>query len=153
MSILERFLIGGALVAALLVSGMSMSAATPAPETVRSAPATSPVPSWRTFIMPSRNIACLYDSGTLRCDIFSGLRPEPNKACAFFWKGMMLPATGRASYLCIIDTIYDEDARTLHYGSTWSRGGIVCRSRTTGLRCRNQDGHGFLLSRRLSTKW
>ena len=153
MSVPTRFRVGAALVCALLMSGLSVtSAAAPAPEMSWTATASAHV-HWKKFTMPSRNIACLYDSGKLRCDIFSGLTPEPDKPCAFFWKGMMLPATGRASYLCIIDTIFDEDARTLRYGSRWSRDGLACRSRSTGLRCHNQDGHGFLLSRSLSKKW
>lgn len=103
--------------------------------------------------MPSGNIACLYNSGKLRCDIFSGLKPEPEKPCDFYWKGVMLPASGKASYLCIIDTVYDPSAPTLRYGTKWKRHGIVCRSRTTGLRCHNPDQHGFLLSRSHSKKW
>jgi hypothetical protein len=143
-------------VSALLIA-TALLAAGPATAT------TEPLPSGRSavasvhhdkaFMMPNGNIACLFDSGKLRCDILSGLKPEPTKACRFFWKGVMLPAAGRASYLCIIDTIYDPNAPKLHYGSKWKRDGIVCRSRTTGLRCHNPDGHGFLLSRRVSKKW
>jgi hypothetical protein len=33
--------------------------------------------------------------------------------------------------------------RTLRYGDTWARTGIRCTMRTTGLTCRNRDGHGF----------
>lgn len=103
--------------------------------------------------MPSRNIACLFDSAKLRCDIFSGLKPEPAKACKYFWKGAMLSADARAEWLCIIDTVYDPNARVLSYGSTWKRDGIVCTSRTRGLRCHNELGHGFFLSRHESHKW
>lgn len=105
------------------------------------------------FTMPSGNIACLYDSGLLRCDIFSGLKPEPRKECDFFWKGVQLRADGRSKFLCIIDTIYSENAPVLAYGSKWERGGIVCKSSTNGLRCHNPNRHGFFLSRELSRKW
>ena len=139
-----------AVVGALLIALVGPGAASQASPT----PATSPtVLHSPTFVMPSRNIACLYDAARLRCDIFSGLVPEPEKPCDFFWKGVMLPAAGKASYLCIIDTVYDEAAPTLHYGQKWKRHGIVCRSRTTGLRCHNPDAHGFRLARAFSTKW
>jgi hypothetical protein len=36
---------------------------------------------------------------------------------------------------------------TLRYGDTWKRPGIRCTMRTTGLRCRNLDGHGFRLAK------
>ena len=105
------------------------------------------------FIMPSGNIACLFDSGLLRCDIFSGLKPEPSRDCDFLWSGVQLRADGRAKFLCIIDTIYDRDAPVLAYGTKWKRDGIVCKSSTNGLRCHNPNRHGFFLSRELSRKW
>lgn len=107
----------------------------------------------RAFVMPSRNIACLYDSNVIRCDIFSGIKPEPTKACKFYWKGVRLNGTGSASFLCIIDTIYDPSAPVLKFGSTWRRGSISCRSSTRGLRCQNDIGHGFFLSRERSRRW
>jgi hypothetical protein len=146
------------ILAALLVA-TAAPGASPASGAARAAPVAAParvvvpVHHWRAFRTPSDNIACLYDSGQLRCDILSGLQPEPTKPCRFFWKGAMLPAAGRASYLCIIDTVYDPDAPHLRYGSSWKRHGIVCQSRTTGLWCHNPDRHGFRLSRRVSTAW
>lgn len=107
----------------------------------------------KAFVMPSRNIACLYDSGKIRCDIFSGLKPEPTKPCKYYWKGVLLPGAGQPTFLCIIDTIYDPSAPVLQFGSRWSRGSIACTSRTRGLRCYNDVGHGFFLSRGLSRKW
>lgn len=35
----------------------------------------------------------------------------------------------------------------LHYGDTWRRPGIRCAMRTSGLRCRNLDGHGFAIAK------
>jgi hypothetical protein len=149
MTVLRRAAVVGALAVALLVPN---AAPAQTPPTTR-ATATTTVRHWPSFMMPSRNIACLFNSAKLRCDILSGLEPEPTGPCDFFWKGVMLPATGRASFLCIIDTVYDENAPVLGYGTTWRRDGVTCRSRRTGLRCHNRDGHGFLLSRRLSKKW
>jgi hypothetical protein len=37
--------------------------------------------------------------------------------------------------------------RTLRYGDTWKRPGIRCTMRTTGMTCRNSDGHGFHLQK------
>ena len=42
---------------------------------------------------------------------------------------------------------YGHKPRTLQYGDTWKRPGIRCAMRTTGLTCRNRDGHGFHLQR------
>ena len=35
----------------------------------------------------------------------------------------------------------------VRYGGAARYDGIVCRSSTSGLECRNADGHGFFLSR------
>jgi hypothetical protein len=42
---------------------------------------------------------------------------------------------------------YNVRRRTLHFGDTWQRPGVRCRMRTTGLTCRNLDGHGFHLEK------
>jgi len=102
----------------------------------------------RKFKMPSRNIYCLISGGALRCDILSGLNPEPKRHCDFDWSGLALRPRSRARPLCVSDSIADQDARTLRYGKRWKRRGIVCMSRRTGLRCRNRVDHGFFLSRR-----
>lgn len=107
----------------------------------------------KAFVMPSHNIACLYDHGDLRCDIYSGIKPEPTKVCKYYWKGVMLKGLGKAAFLCVIDTIQQPNARVLKYGSTWSRGSIACTSSTRGLRCHNDVKHGFFLSRETSRKW
>lgn len=107
----------------------------------------------KTFRFASGNIACLYDSGKLRCDIYSGIKPEPAKDCQYFWKGAMLNGTGKATWLCIIDSIYDENAPVLARGERWHRGDITCKHRLHALRCHNDLGHGYYLSRPESRKW
>lgn len=97
--------------------------------------------------MPSGNIACLEFAGVLRCDVLSGLRPEPRRACRLDWTGVALRRTGRPSAVCAGDTVFDRRSRVLSYGTTWRRNGIVCTSRRTGLTCRNRRGHGFFLAR------
>ncbi|HSK17350.1 MAG TPA: DUF6636 domain-containing protein [Gaiellaceae bacterium] len=101
--------------------------------------------------MPSRNVACRLIAGTLRCDILSGLRPEPGGGCDFDWVGLTLGKAGAATPLCGSDTVYRRRAPTLAYGETWRRGGIECTSRRKGLVCTNRDGHGLTLARKAWT--
>lgn len=104
------------------------------------------------FRLPSKNIACAYISGFgkpfLRCDLLSGLAPEPRGACREGdWAAVYMTKTGRARPSCISDTVYDSRAPFLRYGHTWSHFGFTCRSRPTGLTCANSGRHGFFLSR------
>jgi hypothetical protein len=100
----------------------------------------------REFRMPSRNIGCLLAADVLRCDVLSGLRPEPTTACAFDWVGVELSKDG-AGPNCGSDTVYTEDAPTLAYGEVWRRGGFTCRSGEDGLSCSSDTSHGFELAR------
>jgi hypothetical protein len=113
------------------------------------APTAPAAPAFEAFQMPSRNIGCLYHraSAVLRCDILSGLRPEPRRRCELDWTGIAISARGRAIPQCAGDTAYDRRAPVLRYGSGWRRGGITCRSARDGLRCVNRAGHGFFLAR------
>ena len=106
-------------------------------------------PAIEFFRMPSGNIGCVYSArdAVLRCDILSGLRPEPRRRCELDWTGVSLTAAGRARAVCAGDTAVDRRAPVLRYGRTWRRGGITCFSQRTGLRCRNRAAHGFLLAR------
>jgi hypothetical protein len=108
------------------------------------------------FRMPSNNIFCAYvvqsspHATYLRCDIMSGLRPQPSSArCVDGDRGIdvSMNATGRAHNPCVGDTVKNTHARLFPYGWTWRRGGFTCWSSTAGLRCRNLSGHGFFLSR------
>lgn len=112
----------------------------------------APNPFFRT---PSKNIYCAYFE-SLRCDIKSGLKPRPARpaGCDFDWgQTLELSRTGRAKIGCVSDSVYDPHSRALAYGSTWSRGGITCRSKPTGLRCTNRSGHGFFMSRARSYRF
>jgi hypothetical protein len=105
------------------------------------------------FRTPSRNIACGFFPSNfgaptlLRCDILSGLKPEPRRRCDGDWTGASIRLTGRANAVCAGDTVYDPRSRILGYGKTWRRAGLRCTSRSTGLTCTNRSGHGFFLSR------
>ena len=103
-----------------------------------------------TFQMPSRNIGCVTSEGVLVCDILSGLKPAPKGKCELDWTGMVMERLGPSQPRCAGDTAYVQSAPVLQYGSTWSRGGFTCVSRESGLQCRNQENHGFLLAR---TAW
>ena len=103
-----------------------------------------------TFRMPSKNIACGYFTGfgpvTLRCDIFSGLKPRPRGKCDNDWVGVSM-GRGKAGPTCAGDTVYDPKAPVLKYGSVWKRGPFTCLSLLIGLSCTNRTGHGFFLSK------
>lgn len=105
-----------------------------------------------TFQTPSKNIGCGFTDqpNFLRCDIDSGLKPEPAKpkSCeGDFGFAVGVKTTGKAYFLCVSDTVRNPTARILRYGTTWRRSGVTCSSSKTGLRCTNQGGHGFFLSR------
>ena len=99
------------------------------------------------FRLPSGNIACGLVVNTLRCDILSGLRPEPRSTCELDWTGLTLSAGGRARPTCAGDTVVDPSAPVLAYGGSWRRAGITCLATRSALVCTNGRGHGFLLAR------
>lgn len=100
------------------------------------------------FLTPSNNIACLLRGETLRCDILSGLDPEPKFPCPVDWTGVYIEALVDAGPVCAGDTVMDPEASTLEYGQTWSQGGeLTCDSAASGLRCVDTSGNGFTLAR------
>jgi hypothetical protein len=110
------------------------------------------------FQTPSHNVGCLYSTSPayLRCDIRSGLKPPPSKpkGCTVDWTGgYQVGPTGRAHKVCAGDTVLSADSRVVPYGTTWRSGAFACKSRTSGLRCKNRSGHGFFLSRRHSYRF
>ena len=130
----------------LLAAGAAALAAVPV------SARTSTIVSFRT---PSKNIYCAYSAGLgappyLRCDIRSHLHPAPRPhKCleGVYGESVGMTKTSRASVLCISDTVYNPKARVLAYGTSWSRDGFRCTSRSIGLTCTNLRGHGFFLSR------
>ena len=108
------------------------------------------------FRMPSNNIFCAYVVSSspyakyVRCDIMSGIKPKPTGKCKYEGsRGISadIGVTGRATFPCSSDTVYNKSAPKLNYGYTWRRGGFTCKSTLAGLRCSNLSGHGFFLSR------
>ncbi len=105
------------------------------------------------FILPSGNIYCLYlpdeHNVTLRCDIRSGLIPQPKGACDLDRTGIFLGKNGKAAPTCAGDTVAGNYP-VLKYGRTWTRRGIKCVAKENGLSCQNTQRHGFFLSKQ---KW
>ena len=109
------------------------------------------------FWLPSRNIACQYvelsERDTLRCDIMSGLDPEPDEPCngGGGWFAIYLEDQEPAMPICPGDTVvygdFADSGPVLEYGQTWERGELGCRAEETGLECWSELGHGFWLAR------
>ena len=99
------------------------------------------------FRTPSGNIGCVLGGTDLRCDILSGLKPEPTEACELDWVGLVLVADGPPKPNCAGDTAFSQEAPTLAYGDDWHRGAFWCRSDRSGLGCLNREGNSFQLAR------
>jgi hypothetical protein len=103
------------------------------------------------FTSPSGNIGCMMDFDYVRCDINErNWTPPPRPAdCApqtGYGQGITLPVNGRAQFVCGGDSAMGA-GWVLPYGQSHAGGGLSCMSETTGMRCNNSDGHGFMLSR------
>lgn len=115
-----------------------------------------------TFQTPSKGIACIYDDGEfegkpfLSCEVsgYLGQLPPTPKDCDLDWEARgTLSSTGKASIgSCAGDTLMSPQARVLKYGTTWKRGPFTCTSATTGVRCKNRSGVGFLISKRVLSR-
>jgi hypothetical protein len=106
------------------------------------------------FMTPSKHIACMYQhvrgmKAELRCDVDQVAHPvrRPGSCELDYGSAFGLGAAGRAHRLCVGDTVRDPKAKILKYGTTRRYGPFTCTSKTTGLRCTNKAGHGFVLSR------
>jgi hypothetical protein len=140
-----RYSVGGRHYAATYAQGMNL----------RVRPASTKFVFFRT---PSRNIGCAWSTLdlTLRCDIRTGVKPPPAKpkGCENDWTfGYEMSPAGRARVVCAGDTVLSSGARVIGYGGTWRGGPHTCKSRRSGLRCRNRTGRGFFLSRRHSYRF
>jgi hypothetical protein len=114
------------------------------------------------FKTPSGKIVCQWGTGApapaIVCGVSTGLKPPIPKTggvCQhldYVGNRVALEATGRVQLIaCTGDAgPFGDPAHTvyLHYGKTWSAGGLTCSEAVKGLTCRNRDGHGFFLSLR-----
>jgi hypothetical protein len=106
----------------------------------------------RTFRTPSGNIGCAMYEGGARCDIRKrDWKPLPRPASCSrqvgYGQGLEVPGGGaQAQFVCAGDTALDPSASSLAYGTASRVGGSECISRTDGITCVNQAGHGFFIS-------
>lgn len=111
-----------------------------------------PPPGPDDFVTPSGNILCAYAGGQLDCHVGSGLAPPPTHRCPTGtddWSGIRLGHRGPSVPWCTNVRLEDRVRPPLElaYGRRWSRDGIECISQPDGLRCQNEDGGEFLVSR------
>jgi len=113
------------------------------------------------FKTPSGKIVCGWGTGGtpsafIECGVLPDLKPpipKSGSACQhldYVGNRVGLAVTGKVQLLpCAGDAgpfAAPANAPVLHYGKTWSAGGISCKEATSGLTCRNKSGHGFFLS-------
>ena len=89
----------------------------------------------RHFRTPSKRIACLMTTTSVRCD-------------TFFLNdvGFFLSAHGKGRRSHVTDTIALVHEPTLAYGRSAKVGPFTCTSQSVGLTCRSRQGHGFFVS-------
>jgi hypothetical protein len=110
------------------------------------------------FKTPSGKIVCQWGTGgtpsaSVVCGVLPTLKPPIPKsgtACQhldYVGNRVLLSVTGRVQLLpCVGDAgPFGDPGHTvyLHYGKTWSAPGLSCKETSSGLTCRNRDGHGF----------
>ena len=111
------------------------------------------------FKTPSGNIHCeewdvgAHHQAELRCDVLSAAEHptarRPRDCELDYGYAFMLTKRKKAWLLCGGDTIVDPSHAILTYGETWRGTAATCTATLQFLRCRNQDGHGFELSKRV----
>jgi hypothetical protein len=120
------------------------------------------------FRTPSDNIHCLFsldnipddpddaesvaEPDSVDCEISemtnkSPLPPKPADCDLDYGDRFSLAVTGKAGVICAGDTIRNSEAPVLAYGESVTQKGITCDSAETGVTCRNEQGHGFFLSK------
>jgi len=115
-----------------------------------------------TFNTPSGNIECSvgegFDGSDIICSIFkrSGPSSVPQMTGCPLSRGIKVEMLhrGYVSMTCIGAGARAFGGQSVaEYGVTGNFSGITCHSSTKGLDCRNQDGHGFFLSRAVQNAW
>ncbi len=110
----------------------------------------TPVAEQEQFVMPSGNIGCVYTpaGGTATYQPLDG---GPELACDIIAPRYARATLGRSGAATIDRAVGDPSCCSagpvLEYGATWSGGPYSCTSERTGLSCRRDDGHAFVLSR------
>jgi hypothetical protein len=116
------------------------------------------------FRSPSGNIRCFVVTD-LYCSISRAdyatrlqarcMRPDGS---GVDWHGFTLGASAKGRVHCTSNPPYDlgkqrPSYRYLAYGKTFQRGSFTCKSRVTGITCRNRNGHGLFISRQAWRAW
>ncbi|HEV7319811.1 MAG TPA: hypothetical protein VGO04_14535 [Ensifer sp.] len=102
------------------------------------------------FMMPSGNIGCVYTpaGGTA---VYRPADGGPELACDIVSPRYVRATLGRAGAATLDHAVGDPSCcsadTVLDYGQGWEQGPFSCVSERTGLSCRRDDGHSFLLSR------
>ncbi|MEW9614214.1 hypothetical protein AB3G45_10340 [Shinella sp. S4-D37] len=102
------------------------------------------------FVMPSGNIGCIYipEGGTATYEPADG---GPELSCDRVEPKYVRATLGRSGKAVVRTNVGDRGCcggdRIIPYGETWSAGPFTCFSERTGLTCKRDDGHSFLLSR------
>jgi hypothetical protein len=129
----------------------SKPSGTPATVDGRSAPWNSGF-DWAQFQSPSGNIGCILgalgDGGRTEaiCEIKHHTYPTPTSSSCTLDYGdrFVLASSGKATLGCHGDTIINDAAATLPYGTSITWGSFACTSSTSGMWCGNLDnGHYF----------
>lgn len=100
------------------------------------------------FVLPSRNIYCLFYSGVLSCDIIQ--RRWANWGCedrGCWGTRFQLRQRGSSEAIRSSDSMAGSNWPVLAYGRSLRRGSIQCLSETQGLTCMNDTGGKLHLNR------
>jgi hypothetical protein len=103
------------------------------------------------FRTPSGNIGCVMSAGGARCDIRKrDWAPLPRPASCSkqvdYGQGLQIAHTGQATFVCAGDSALEPGLSSLSYGTASRVGGSECISRSDGVTCVNEAGHGFFVS-------
>lgn len=107
------------------------------------------------FQTPSTNIQCWVGQeagfSDLTCTIIekssAPAQPRPASCGADWGHTFFMNDRGPVQMICAPLDRSKHGQHQAEYGVTGEFGGFTCHSATTGLECRNRDGHGFFLSR------
>lgn len=103
--------------------------------------------SYADFSSPSGNIVCGASGNGVLCHIgeadnLKPLRPIP-KDCPTDWENWFyIGRSGSANHVCKGDWDFGNPT-PLNFGSSTTINGITCTSQSTGMTCKNKQGHGF----------
>jgi hypothetical protein len=120
------------------------------------------------FSSPTKNINCIYENSRgnikiiqVRCDIMH-FKPtlklkaiETEQTIEIFghctkdkMRAFVIDLDSVATNVfCPSDAPIASNQSIIPYNSSWQKNGFICVSQTSGMRCQNNLGHGFFLSR------